>query len=180
MSARRWDRRHRDRRPGRGGDAGARGSGARDAAGRTDGPAPRLAALVLIIAGPTAADHALDGRDTARGAALYAEHCAACHGAELEGAPDWQTPDAAGVYPAPPHDETGHTWHHSDAQLIAYTTLGGQAVVEQMGLSGFVSGMPGFGEVLSGDEIRDVLAFIRSTWPEDIRAMQATRNPPHH
>ncbi len=178
----------RRRRAGPGGDAGARGRDARGAAGGryargtagwAGGTAPPLAALVLLAAGPAPADHALDGRDTARGAALYAEHCAACHGARLEGAPDWQTPDAAGVYPAPPHDETGHTWHHSDAQLIEYTTLGGQAVIERMGLGGVASGMPGFGGILAEDEIRDVLAFIRSTWPEDIRAMQATRNAPH-
>jgi mono/diheme cytochrome c family protein len=158
------------------GDAGHATAGATAQGG---GMTARLAAMILLGGGPALADHDLDGRDIARGATLYAEHCAACHGAELEGAPDWQTPDASGVYPAPPHDETGHTWHHSDAQLIEYTTLGGQEVVARMGLTGFVSGMPGFGDLLGDAEIRDVLAYIRSTWPEDIRAMQATRNAPH-
>ena len=139
----------------------------------------RLGALALLAASPAAADHELDGHDLGQGAALYAEHCAACHGAELEGAPDWQTPDDRGIYPAPPHDETGHTWHHSNAQLIEYTTLGGQAVIEKLGLKGIASGMPGFGDVLDEAEILAVLAFIRSTWPEEIRALQATRNAPH-
>ena len=32
--------------------------------------------------------------------------------------------------------------------------------------------MPGFAESLTDDEIRDVLAFIKSTWPEQLRRHQ--------
>lgn len=136
-------------------------------------------AWVALTAAPAQADHELEGRDLATGAALYAEHCAACHGAELEGAPDWQTPDEDGVYPAPPHDETGHTWHHSNRQLFDYTQKGGQAIVEELGVQGFVSGMPGFGDVLTDEEIWSILAFIRESWPERERRAQASRNPSH-
>lgn len=131
---------------------------------------------VLASVGAAQAESLLDGRDTALGAALYAEHCASCHGAALEGQPDWQTQDAYGVFPAPPHDETGHTWHHSDAELIAYTLRGGQALIDEWGLTGVTSGMPGFEGILTEAEVRDVLAFIRSTWPEEIREIQAARN----
>ncbi|MBL4645745.1 MAG: c-type cytochrome, partial [Rhizobiales bacterium] len=48
-----------------------------------------------------------------KGAVIYAEYCASCHGADLEGQPNWQSPDADGKMPAPPHDQRGHTWHHS-------------------------------------------------------------------
>jgi mono/diheme cytochrome c family protein len=36
--------------------------------------------------------------------------------------------------------------------------------------------MGAFGEVLSDDEIRAVLAYIKSRWPETIRARQAEVN----
>lgn len=125
------------------------------------------------------ADHELDGRDIAAGERLYAAHCADCHGAKLEGQPDWQVPGPDGVLPAPPHDETGHTWHHPNALLFDYTKLGGQGIVDKMGLGDFQSGMPAFGEVLTDDQIWEVLSFIASTWPARIADMQATRNPPH-
>ncbi|MCW5719495.1 MAG: cytochrome c, partial [Bauldia sp.] len=57
--------------------------------------------------------------DLRAGQTLYLANCASCHGVDLEGQPNWQTPLADGRFPAPPHDETGHTWHHSDAQLFA-------------------------------------------------------------
>ncbi|MBY6116554.1 cytochrome c [Mameliella alba] len=140
---------------------------------------PLVFALLGIAALPAMAAHELDGRDIDAGARLYAENCAACHGAGLEGQPDWQTPGADGVMPAPPHDETGHTWHHGNVQLFDYTKLGGAELVKRMGLSSFNSGMPGFGDVLSDEEIWQILAYIRSTWPEEIRQIQAGRNPPH-
>ncbi len=110
--------------------------------------------------------------DLERGAALYAEHCASCHGAELEGAPNWRRQGEDGLYPAPPHDATGHTWHHGDQMLFDYTKLGGEGALAALGITDFESGMPGYAEVLSDDEIRDVLAFIKSTWPEPLRQHQ--------
>lgn len=108
------------------------------------------------------------------GAALYGEHCAACHGAQLEGAPDWQRRGPDGLFPAPPHDETGHTWHHGDGFLFAYTKHGGQAVLDDLGVA-FESGMPGFDGILRDAEIEAILTFIRSTWPPEARAFQAAR-----
>ncbi len=110
-----------------------------------------------------------------RGRAIYAAKCASCHGANLEGQPDWQSAREDGTYPAPPHDETGHTWHHGDAMLRDYIRRGGQPVLDDMGVD-FTSGMPGFGEELTEDDIEAVLAYIRSTWPDRIRAAQAERS----
>src|ERR671913_307202 len=58
-------------------------------------------------------------RAVALGREVYAARCASCHGANLEGAPNWQTPLPAGGMPAPPHDPSGHTWHHNDESLFA-------------------------------------------------------------
>jgi mono/diheme cytochrome c family protein len=57
----------------------------------------------------------------ARGKVVYKEHCASCHGANLEGQPNWRHRLPNGRMPAPPHDPTGHTWHHSDKQLFEMT-----------------------------------------------------------
>ncbi|MCY4560562.1 MAG: cytochrome c, partial [Chloroflexi bacterium] len=84
-----------------------------------------------------------------------------------------------GTLRAPPHDASGHTWHHDNRLLFDYTKLGGTALMEARGIAGVKSGMPGLGDVMSDDEIWDVLAYIRSTWPERIRNIQATRNPEH-
>ncbi|MBO9467184.1 cytochrome c [Tropicibacter sp. R15_0] len=116
----------------------------------------------------------VDSYDIKKGALLYAENCASCHGADLEGQPDWQTPGADGRLPAPPHDETGHTWHHPDSLLFDYTKLGGEALLARQGVE-YDSGMPGFGNVLTDQEIHNILAFIRSTWPDRIREVQAAR-----
>lgn len=113
--------------------------------------------------------------DLARGEALYGDYCASCHGANLEGQPDWRSPGPDGRLPAPPHDATGHTWHHDDATLFAYTKLGGAAALAAQGVEGFDSGMPGFEGTLTYAEIRDVLDYIKSTWPERERAAQAAR-----
>lgn len=113
--------------------------------------------------------------DIGVGEKIYVEYCAACHGANLEGQENWRSPGADGRLPAPPHDETGHTWHHPDSLLFDYTKLGGAALLAQKGVE-FDSGMPGFAEQLTDAEIHDVLAYIKSTWPERIQKIQAERS----
>ncbi|NQV82983.1 MAG: cytochrome c [Rhodospirillales bacterium] len=104
----------------------------------------------------------------ARGQAVYAEQCASCHGEELEGEMEWRTRNADGTLKAPPHDETGHTWHHSDLQMFDYTQKGGQAVAPP----GFTSAMPAFGVdyggALSDEDVWAVLSFIHSRWPAKV------------
>ena len=113
--------------------------------------------------------------DAKAGAALYAENCASCHGVQLEGELNWRSQKDDGTLPAPPHDETGHTWHHGDALLFNYTKLGGRLALEASGVEDFASGMPGFGDQVSDQEIWDILAFIKSTWPDRMRETQAVR-----
>lgn len=129
--------------------------------------------LITPLSGPTLASS--DNADPAAGMALYQENCASCHGEKLQGEPDWRSQGEDGKLPAPPHDETGHTWHHGDALLFSYTKLGGKESMAQQGLD-FNSGMPGFGDRLSDQQIWDILAFIRSTWPDRQIELQATRS----
>ena len=119
-----------------------------------------LCAFVETSAAEDRIDH-LDKEAIARGAGVYATHCGACHGANLEGQPNWQVRDADGYLPAPPHNVSGHTWHHPDAQLFAITKYGTAVVVG----NGYQSNMSAFGETLSDVEIWAVLSYIKSTWP---------------
>jgi mono/diheme cytochrome c family protein len=101
-----------------------------------------------------------------RGKTLYDDNCASCHGANLEGQADWRRRDSDGYLPAPPHDATGHTWHHPDSQLFAITKHGTQALVG----ADYKTRMIGFGDSLDDAEILAVLAYIKSTWPDQIIA----------
>lgn len=102
------------------------------------------------------------------GRQLYTANCASCHGTDLEGQADWKRRLPNGRMPAPPHDETGHTWHHSDQDLLTITKLGVGAIAP-----GYESDMPAFNGILNDAEIGTVLAYIKSTWPERERDIQA-------
>ena len=145
---------------------------------------PAIAAAVLPAAlalawwatsRPDPATSAAAEADIATGAELYVENCASCHGANLQGQPDWQTQNDDGSLPAPPHDETGHTWHHGDDVLFDYTKLGGKAALARQGIE-LNSGMPGFGDKLGDQQIRDILAYIKSSWPARQRDVQSARS----
>ena len=101
----------------------------------------------------------------ARGEKVYQQQCASCHGRRLEGQFDWRRRLPNGRLPAPPHDASGHTWHHPDAMLFEITKRGPAAIVG----SGYESDMPGYDGVLNDAEIIAVLSFIKSRWPAEIR-----------
>ncbi len=106
----------------------------------------------------------------ARGKVIYANNCASCHGANLEGQPDWRKRLPNGRLPAPPHDESGHTWHHPDALLVELVKNG--LVAGKTAPSGYESDMPAFGQSLSDADIVAVLAYIKSSWPPEVLEAQ--------
>lgn len=136
-----------------------------------------LTILILAGCGETAVSDTspntlppLNAQQVAQGEEIYIQHCASCHGANLEGqAPDWQKPFADGSMKAPPHDETGHTWHHGDAQLLEAIRLGASRAPD------IGSTMPAYEEVLTDEEMTAVLTYIKSRWPENIRQNQWKR-----
>jgi mono/diheme cytochrome c family protein len=111
-----------------------------------------------------------DAQRIAAGRIVYDKHCAACHGANLEGQPNWTSRLPSGRLPAPPHDDSGHTWHHASDLLFAITKYG---LVPPYAPEGYASDMPPFGPALSDDEIWNVLAFIRSRWSKEVRERHA-------
>lgn len=106
----------------------------------------------------------LNPAQVAEGAALYGQYCASCHGANLEGVPDWRTSLDDGSFPPPPHDSSGHTWHHSDAVLADIIANGGKPAQN--------SKMPGFGDQITVEETQAILDFIKSRWGKQEREFQ--------
>ena len=114
-----------------------------------------------------------DATVLAKGEAIYRQQCAACHGARLQGQPHWRERDASGRLPAPPHDASGHTWHHPDEVLFRITKYG---VAKAANLKDYESSMPAYEGVLGDDDIVAVLSWIKAQWPAAIRAQQEEVN----
>ncbi|MCK9513505.1 MAG: cytochrome c [Pigmentiphaga sp.] len=107
-----------------------------------------------------------------QGKVVYANNCAVCHGKALEGQPNWRQRMQNGRLPAPPHDETGHTWHHPDAMLI--DMVKNSLVPGRTAPPGYETDMPAYRDLLTDDEIIAVLAYIKSSWPPEV--LEAQKN----
>jgi mono/diheme cytochrome c family protein len=130
--------------------------------------APVLAAVLTSCDTRNTGQAFIDPADrnlVSAGKTVYTDHCAACHGADLQGQSNWRMRLPNGRLPAPPHDETGHTWHHPDAVLFDIVQNG--LVPGKTAPEGYLSDMPAYAKVLSDDQIIAVLAFIKSRWPDE-------------
>ena len=107
-----------------------------------------------------------DAATVSLGRTVYMTNCSQCHGKNLEGEKNWRSPGENGLLPAPPHDETGHTWHHSEKLLFNLTKYG---VAKVAGLKDHKTNMPVYEDILNDNEIIAVLSFIKSRWPKDLQ-----------
>jgi len=99
-----------------------------------------------------------------QGQQLFADHCAACHGPQAQGAKNWMQPDATGNRPAPPLNGTGHAWHHSLTDLANTVSTGR-------------GNMPAWQSTLSSADIMAVLAWTQSQWPAPTYTAWSEANP---
>ncbi|MFQ5784938.1 MAG: c-type cytochrome [Alphaproteobacteria bacterium] len=97
---------------------------------------------------------------------IYAEKCASCHGWKLEGEPNCRAKKPDSKLPAPTHDETGHAWHHSNEHPIRITKVG---IKPPLAPEGCESDMPVFGKILTDQQIRAVLVFVKDERPPEVR-----------
>ena len=142
-----------------------------------------LAMCLAVVAGSVLASTGTDDVLTAlaaddlpmvaQGDKIYQAHCATCHGVQLEGQPDWRQRDDAGFLPAPPHDASGHTWHHADDLLFEITKYGPGVIFAD---SDYRSHMPAYENILSDEDIVAVLSYIKNTWPDEERQWQEKVN----
>lgn len=97
-----------------------------------------------------------------KGKQLYEEYCAVCHGDAGVGQ-DKEHPrggrDKDDNRLAPALDGTGHTFHHPPSVLFRIT---------QGGSPDGSSSMPSFGDRLTDDEIRSIIAYFQSLWPDKL------------
>jgi mono/diheme cytochrome c family protein len=105
-------------------------------------------------------ERAIDTAQVARGKALFAQHCAHCHGDNAQGDPDWRQRHPDGTFPPPPLDGSGHAWHHSRDWLNEVIVSG----TEPQGR------MPAWGGKLNDQEIDDIIAWFQSLWPDEVYA----------
>lgn len=117
---------------------------------------PFLSCLILASAGPSAS--AQDGGQ------LFATYCAACHGANGEGALNSQFPPLAGSpWPVGNPD-----------RAIKIVLLGLQGPVEVNGRTWNLE-MPPQGAALPDDQIAAILTYVRSSWGNKGDAVTADR-----
>lgn len=101
-----------------------------------------------------------------RGARLFEEQCAQCHGPEAQGHPDWQTP---GVVAAPPLNGTGNDWKRTRAQLVAVIKNGAKRNGQPV--------MPAWSGRLTDAEIDDLISWFQALWPPEVYATWRKTNP---
>ena len=109
------------------------------------------------------------------GRKIYEQNCASCHGANAEGAPNWQERDAQGELPAPPHNAEGHTWRHSDAQLYEMV---GQGWRDPFNKTKRLT-MPAFGKTLLPEQIHSVIGYLKTLWTPEERQFQSEESRDH-
>lgn len=120
-----------------------------------------LANPAVIAAGPLTSGPSSE--QIQLGQRVYASNCASCHGADAEGAPDWQRPNAEGELPAPPHNSEGHTWRHSDRDLFEMIEKGWRDPFNKTDRLT----MPAFEDVLKPEEIDAVIGYLKTFWTAD-------------
>lgn len=120
-----------------------------------------------VLAGKSGAPP-LDPREVEAGRVVYRQHCASCHGIRGEGEPNWEELNARGELPSPPHDAEGHTWKHSDAMLYRMVSEGWRDPFNKTDRLT----MPPFRDVLSPEQIRDVITYLKTLWTPEQRQFQ--------
>jgi mono/diheme cytochrome c family protein len=118
-----------------------------------------FAALTLVGCTAGAREDAREAR-LARGEELYQANCMRCHGGATGGS----------ISDIPPrHNAEGHTWHHPDCQLVDIVAAG---MPRRPGLPDDAPTMPAFGDRLSDDDVRAILAYLKTWWKPDQRQSQ--------
>ncbi|MDL0429497.1 cytochrome c [Marinobacter sp. TBZ242] len=135
-------------------------------------PLVLLVAPALVMAGGEPSNGDGVPTEMAEGRQIYEQYCASCHGWQGEGAADWNKPDEKGEMPPPPHDETGHTWRHSDAMLFRMIAEGWRHPFNETDQLT----MPAFKDNLTDEDIRSVIEYLKTFWAGDQRRYQQSES----
>ncbi len=108
-----------------------------------------------------------DKKRVVAGKILYKKYCIRCH--RSNGVGERKPPKSLqrpGYIPAMPLNETSHAWHHTDEQII-HTIRNGTASTKRM---------PVFKSIISNNDAKDILAYIKSLWSPKIISCQGPRH----
>ncbi len=122
-----------------------------------------IVAILIVIGlalGYTRFSGELASTPVERGEKLYQTYCESCHGLKGIGErpDDIYAMDEYG-FVAPPMDDTGHAWHHTDEALIEMTLEGSQRNPR----------MVAWKNVLLREDAEDLVEYIKSLWSPHIR-----------
>ncbi|WP_455216811.1 c-type cytochrome [Kaarinaea lacus] len=108
---------------------------------------------------PEAPERKYDPQQLATGERVYQAECASCHGAEGQGAENWRKRGPDGLFPAPPLNGSGHSWHHSTEVLTG---------IIRNGSPDNKRSMPAWEGRLTDQEIEAVVLWFQSRWPQPV------------
>lgn len=106
---------------------------------------------------PPQAERPFSTASLIRGAKLYQENCAQCHGPEAQGHPDWANPQ---VVAAPPLDGNGNVWKRRKQELVG--------IIENGASRHGVPVMPAWKDRLSDQDIDAIIDWFQALWPADV------------
>jgi len=111
-----------------------------------------------------------DLEGVARGAKLYQENCAQCHGPQAQGHPDWQRAKKEGYAAAPPLNGTGTD--------IGLTRVRMVEVIRKGAKRKGVMVMPAWKGRVSDEKILDIISWYQALWPAEAYQQWRRANSP--
>jgi len=124
----------------------------------------RIFTLVIAIYLPfniNAAERWYSQAQVDAGKSIFNANCSICHGVGVVATPQWRKQIGDGRYPPPPLNGTAHGWHHNLASLRRQINQGGAI---------YGGWMPALGDLLEPGQLDEVIAYIKSLWPDNIYA----------
>lgn len=108
-----------------------------------------------------------DTQAAQRGEKAYNVYCVSCHGKRGTGEqPIPASIRKPGYFEAPALDNSMHAWHHTD-EALTKTILKGSSRTNRM---------PAWNKVMSKDQARDVVAYIKSLWSPRFLSCQGPKH----
>ncbi|BCE00777.1 c-type cytochrome [Marinicellulosiphila megalodicopiae] len=111
------------------------------------------------------------GEQVVNGQKTFEQICASCHKKDASGSENWKESSPSGVFPPPPLNGNGHTWHHPLDQI--HSTI-------KNGTASLGGNMPAWGKVLSDEKIIETIAFFQSKWSDEVYHQWANKGGMHH
>jgi mono/diheme cytochrome c family protein len=121
---------------------------------------------------PKKAQAQIAARSLQQGAALYAQHCATCHGADGQGLQESDALSPQGIIRIPALAGNRAVSLSSSANLVRIILAGGYAPATAGNPRPY--GMPPFVHVLTDEDIASVTTYIRTSWGNQANAVSAS------